>query len=61
MGEATDVLLIDASLCIRCDNGEKARADTHFGTSRLDREAGPTGATLRKSPEKFLDCAAGSS
>jgi Fe-S-cluster-containing hydrogenase component 2 len=42
VGEATDVLLIDESLCIRCDNCEKACADTHFGTSRLDREAGPT-------------------
>lgn len=42
VGEATDVLLIDASLCIRCDNCEKACADTHFGTSRLDRKAGPT-------------------
>lgn len=42
VGEATDVLLIDESLCIRCDNCEKACADTHAGTSRLDREAGPT-------------------
>ena len=42
VGEATDVLLIDESLCIRCDNCEKACADTHFGTSRLDRKAGPT-------------------
>ena len=42
VGEATDVLLIDESLCIRCDNCEKACADTHSGTSRLDREAGPT-------------------
>ncbi len=42
VGEATDVLLIDESLCIRCDHCEKACADTHFGTSRLDREAGPT-------------------
>ena len=42
VGEATDVLLIDESLCIRCDNCEKACASTHGGTSRLDREAGPT-------------------
>jgi len=42
LGEATDVLLIDESLCVRCDNCEKACAETHFGTSRLDREAGPT-------------------
>jgi CRP-like cAMP-binding protein/Pyruvate/2-oxoacid:ferredoxin oxidoreductase delta subunit len=46
IGEATDVLLIDESLCIRCDNCEKACADTHEGTSRLNREAGPTYAQL---------------
>lgn len=42
IGEATDVLLIDESLCIGCDNCEKACAETHGGISRLDREAGPT-------------------
>ena len=42
LGEATDVLLIDEALCIGCDNCEKACAETHGGTSRLDREAGPT-------------------
>ena len=46
VGEATDVLLIDESLCIRCNNCEKACADTHGGTSRLDREAGPTYANV---------------
>ena len=46
VGEATDVLLIDESLCIRCDNCEKACAETHDGTSRLDREAGPTYAAI---------------
>jgi CRP-like cAMP-binding protein/Fe-S-cluster-containing hydrogenase component 2/thioredoxin reductase len=46
LGEATDVLLIDASICVRCDNCEKACADTHGGTSRLDREAGPTFAQI---------------
>ena len=45
-GEATDILLIDESLCIRCDNCEKACAETHGGTSRLDREAGPTFANV---------------
>lgn len=42
LGEATDVLLIDETLCVGCDNCEKACADTHGGTSRLKREAGPT-------------------
>ncbi len=46
VGEATDVLLIDESLCVRCDNCEKACAETHDGTSRLDREAGPTYASI---------------
>ncbi len=46
VGEATDVLLIDESLCVRCDNCEKACAETHDGTSRLDREAGPTFAQV---------------
>lgn len=42
VGTATDVLLIDESLCVRCDHCEKACADTHGNVSRLDREAGPT-------------------
>jgi CRP-like cAMP-binding protein/thioredoxin reductase/Fe-S-cluster-containing hydrogenase component 2 len=46
VGEATDVLLIDESLCVRCDNCEKACADVHDGTSRLNREAGPTFAQI---------------
>lgn len=46
VGEATDILLIDESLCVRCDNCEKACAETHGGTSRLDREAGPTFANV---------------
>jgi len=46
MGEATDVLLIDESLCVRCNNCEKACADVHDGTSRLNREAGPTLAQI---------------
>lgn len=46
IGEATDVLLIDESLCVRCDNCEKACAETHHGVSRLNREAGPTYAQL---------------
>lgn len=46
MGEATDILLIDDSLCVGCNNCEKACADTHGGVSRLDREAGPTFANV---------------
>jgi CRP-like cAMP-binding protein/Fe-S-cluster-containing hydrogenase component 2/thioredoxin reductase len=46
LGEATDVLLIDETLCVRCDNCEKACAETHGGTSRLDREAGPSFAMV---------------
>lgn len=42
VGEATDVLLIDESLCVRCNQCEKACADTHGNVSRLDREAGAT-------------------
>jgi Fe-S-cluster-containing hydrogenase component 2 len=45
-GEATNVLIIDADLCIGCDNCEKACAETHGGISRLDREAGPTFANV---------------
>jgi CRP-like cAMP-binding protein/Na+-translocating ferredoxin:NAD+ oxidoreductase RNF subunit RnfB len=46
IGEATDVLLIDTSMCVHCNNCEKACADTHDGTSRLDRAAGPTYAQI---------------
>jgi CRP-like cAMP-binding protein/Fe-S-cluster-containing hydrogenase component 2/thioredoxin reductase len=46
LGEATDVLLIDETLCVGCDNCEKACAETHDGTSRLDREAGPSFAQV---------------
>ena len=42
----SDILLIDESLCVRCDNCQKACAETHGGTSRLDREAGPTYASV---------------
>jgi CRP-like cAMP-binding protein/Fe-S-cluster-containing hydrogenase component 2 len=64
IGEATDVLLIDESLCVRCDNCEKACAETHQGVSRLNREGGPTYATLHvptscrhcENPHCMKDC-----
>ncbi|MBC2664086.1 cyclic nucleotide-binding domain-containing protein [Novosphingobium flavum] len=46
IGEATDALLIDETLCVGCDNCEKACADSHDGLSRLNREAGRTYAHL---------------
>ncbi|MDZ7667981.1 MAG: cyclic nucleotide-binding domain-containing protein [Gammaproteobacteria bacterium] len=46
LGEATDTLLIDESLCIGCDNCERACAETHGGLSRLDREAGKSFANV---------------
>ena len=42
LGEATNVLIINESLCVGCDNCETACAETHDGISRLDRDAGPT-------------------
>lgn len=63
-GEATDILLIDEALCVRCDNCETACASTHDGISRLDREAGPTFATVHiptscrhcENPKCMTDC-----
>ena len=63
-GEATDLLLVDESLCIRCDNCEKACSETHGGVSRLDREAGPTIGTVHiptacrhcENPKCMTDC-----
>ena len=46
IGEATDVLLIDYSLCIRCNRCEEACSETHGGVSRLKREAGITYANI---------------
>jgi Fe-S-cluster-containing hydrogenase component 2 len=46
LGEATDVLLIDQTLCVSCDYCESACAATHDGTSRLNRKAGPTFAYI---------------
>jgi CRP-like cAMP-binding protein/thioredoxin reductase/Pyruvate/2-oxoacid:ferredoxin oxidoreductase delta subunit len=64
LGEATDVLLIDEALCVGCDNCETACAETHGGTSRLDRAAGPTFAHVHvptscrhcENPHCMKDC-----
>ena len=42
LGEATNTLIIDESLCVGCDNCEKACAETHQGIKRLNRKHGPT-------------------
>jgi Fe-S-cluster-containing hydrogenase component 2 len=46
LGEATDALIIDESLCVQCNNCEIACAETHNGTSRLNRAAGPSFESL---------------
>lgn len=46
LGEGTDVLLIDETLCVGCDNCEKACAESHDGNSRLNREAGASFASM---------------
>ncbi len=45
-GEASNMLVIDETLCIQCNNCEIACAESHQGISRLRREAGPTFAHL---------------
>jgi CRP-like cAMP-binding protein/thioredoxin reductase len=64
VGEATDVLLIDYSLCIRCNNCETACANTHQGIPLFNREAGPTHGHIHlptscrhcEHPYCMLDC-----
>ena len=46
LGEATNALVINESLCIGCDNCERACAETHDGISRLNRSAGASTAKL---------------
>lgn len=46
LGEGTDVLLIDQTICVGCDYCEAACAATHQGTSRLNRSAGPAFAHI---------------
>ena len=40
--ESTDVLIIDETKCIRCDNCVKACEGTHGGQTRIDRIPGPS-------------------
>ncbi len=64
LSEATDALVIDETLCVGCDNCEKACADIHEGISRLDREAGnsyayihvPTSCRHCEHPHCMTDC-----
>ena len=42
VGEATNVLVIDESKCVQCNNCEIACAETHDGVARLRRDVGPT-------------------
>ena len=64
IGEATNAIIIDESLCIRCDYCEKACAETHDGIPRLDRAAGPTFAEIHvplscrhcETPHCMADC-----
>jgi len=55
LGEATDTLLVDETLCIRCYNCERACAGTHGGTSRLDLGAGTTMGVVRI-PTSYRHC-----
>ncbi|MGZ8251772.1 MAG: cyclic nucleotide-binding domain-containing protein [Methylophilaceae bacterium] len=64
LGEASDVLIINESMCIQCNNCETACAETHKGTSRLKREAGPSFANFHlpvacrhcENPSCMKDC-----
>ena len=42
IGEATNAIIIDNTLCVNCDYCEKACAETHGGVTRLHRAQGPT-------------------
>lgn len=47
IADATDILLIDESLCIHCDNCMSACSGTHNGISRLNIRAGTTVGNIR--------------
>ena len=63
-GEATDLLIINETLCVGCDNCEMACAETHQGISRLDRKLGPSFSSLHiatacrhcENPHCMKDC-----
>lgn len=44
--DGTNVLIIDESICVGCDNCEKACAETHGGVSRLNRKEGDSFASI---------------
>ncbi|MBY8976275.1 cyclic nucleotide-binding domain-containing protein [Rhodobacteraceae bacterium NNCM2] len=46
IGEATNAIIIDYTLCVNCDFCEKACAETHDGIPRLHRAQGPTQGDL---------------
>lgn len=46
IGEATNAIIIDYTLCVNCDFCEKACAETHDGITRLHRAQGPTQGDL---------------
>ena len=64
VSDADNVLVIDSTLCIGCDNCEKACAATHGGYSRLDRKGGKSFASIQvpvscrhcENPLCMLDC-----
>ncbi|MFZ4554324.1 MAG: 4Fe-4S dicluster domain-containing protein [Betaproteobacteria bacterium] len=42
VGDASNILVIDETKCVQCNNCETACAETHDGVSRLRRDVGPT-------------------
>ena len=46
VGEATNVFIIDESICTRCGNCESACAATHAGVSRVSRERGASAESI---------------
>ncbi len=46
IGEATNVFIIDETICTRCGNCEQACAATHGGNSRVSREFGASAESI---------------